>query len=161
VVLPWQTRDRQASDSEEAERKGAAGIYLRYLDDRADSILAALRTVARTDGATIVHCAAGKDRTGVVVAIALAEVGVTREAIADDYARSADRIEAIFDRLRASRTYTEIDNGVDIDKHTPKAVTMQRMLNAMDEVHGGVPAWLRANGWTAADAAALRRKLLD
>jgi protein tyrosine/serine phosphatase len=161
VVLPWQTRDRQASDSEEAERKGAAGIYLRYLDDRADSILEALRTVARTDGATIVHCAAGKDRTGVVVAIALAEVGVTREAIADDYARSADRIEAIFDRLRASRTYTEIDNGVDIDKHTPKAVTMQRMLNAMDEVHGGVPAWLRANGWTAADAAALRRKLLD
>jgi hypothetical protein len=97
----------------------------------------------------------------VVGAIALAEVGVTREAIADDYARSADRIEAIFDRLRASRTYTEIDNGVDIDKHTPKAVTMQRMLNAMDEVHGGVPAWLRANGWTAADAAALRRKLLD
>jgi hypothetical protein len=38
---------------------------------------------------------------------------------------------------------------------------MQRLLAAIDDVHGGVPAWLRANGWTEDDAAALRTKLLD
>jgi protein-tyrosine phosphatase len=159
VVLPWQTRDRIAS--EEQQRRGAAGVYLRYLDDRADSILEALRTIAETDGATIVHCAAGKDRTGMVIAFALAEVGVTQQAITADYALSADRIDAIFARLRASHTYAEIDDGVDIDKHTPKPVTMERVFEAMDEIHGGIPAWLRAHGWTEEDAAALRARLLD
>ncbi len=38
------------------------------------------------DGApALVHCTAGKDRTGVVVALVLALVGVPRDAIVDDY----------------------------------------------------------------------------
>ena len=109
-------RRRQAGDPAVAEPRrstipasgrGRPGSTCAYLDDRADSIVAALRLIAGSPGATIVHCAAGKDRTGTVVAIALAEVGVTREAIVADYARSAERIEAIFDRLRATRTYAE------------------------------------------------------
>lgn len=157
VVLPWQKHEREA----DVERRGAAGIYLRYLDDRADSIIAALRVIAESDGATIVHCAAGKDRTGVVVACALAEVGVTREAIVADYARSAERIEAIYDRLAARTTYRDDLDRNDIDKHRPRASTMERLLDAVDELHGGVPAWLRAHGWTDEDAAALRHRLLD
>ena len=38
---------------------------------------------------------------------------------------------------------------------------MERLLDAMDEQFGGVPAWLRAHGWTDDDAAALRHHLLD
>ena len=78
VLLPWQERDAAAADvdDEEERRRGATGVYLRYLNDRSDSIIAALRLIAYTDGATIVHCAAGKDRTGIVVALALREVGV-------------------------------------------------------------------------------------
>jgi hypothetical protein len=38
---------------------------------------------------------------------------------------------------------------------------MQRLLEAVDDIHGGVPAWLRAHGWTDDDAAALRKRLLD
>jgi protein-tyrosine phosphatase len=38
---------------------------------------------------------------------------------------------------------------------------MERLFTALDERHGGVSAWLRAQGWTDEDAAALRRKLLD
>ncbi len=160
VVLPWQDRDKEMTDDD--RRRGVSGIYLRYLDDRADSVLAALRLIAGTEGATIVHCAAGKDRTGVVVAIALAEVGVRRDAIVADYELSAERVEAIIARLVARRTYaTDLVGDEPVDKHKPKAVTMERLLTALDERHGGVPAWLRANGWTEQDAAALRRKLLD
>ena len=132
VVLPWQTREREETADE--RRRGASGIYLGYLDDRADSVIGALRLIAGTDGATVVHCAAGKDRTGVVVALALAEVGVEPEEIVAD---------------------------TDVDKHKPRASTMERLLAAIDEVHGGVPAWLRAHGWTEDDAAALRKRLLD
>jgi protein tyrosine/serine phosphatase len=160
VVLPWQTRDR--TEARHERRRGAPGIYLSYLDDRADSIIAALRLVAHADGATLVHCAAGKDRTGVVIAMALAEVGVEPAAIVDDYARSAERTAATIRRLASRRTYaTDLLNDVDIDQHKPRAVTMQRVLAAIDDAHGGVPAWLRAHGWTDADAAALRAKLLD
>jgi protein-tyrosine phosphatase len=136
-------------------------VYLRYLDDRADSVVGALRLIAGTDGATVVHCAAGKDRTGVVIAFALAEVGVTRAAIVEDYARSAERIEAILRRLASRRTYAEDVSQQDPDAHAPRAATMERLLDAMDDLYGGVPAWLRAHGWTEQDAAALRHHLLD
>jgi protein tyrosine/serine phosphatase len=160
VVLPWQTRDRAAG--RDGRRRGAAEIYLRYLADREDSVLGALRLIAHTDGATVVHCAAGKDRTGVVVALALAEAGVERAAIVDDYARSAERVQAALTRLAARHTYAaDILNDVDWERHTPRAVTMERLLDAVDEQHGGVGAWLRSRGWTEDDAAALRTKLLD
>jgi len=159
VVLPWQARTDSMSEKERA--RGASGVYLRYLDDRADSVIAALRLIAETDGATIVHCAAGKDRTGVIVAFALAEVGVTHQAIAEDYARSAERIGAIIAGLSARNTYrNDITASADVDKHTPRAATMERLLDAMDELYGGVPAWLRANGWTEDDATRLREHLL-
>jgi protein-tyrosine phosphatase len=160
VVLPWQTRERTETDDE--RRRGAAGIYLSYLDDRADSVIDALRLIAYGEGATLVHCAAGKDRTGVVVALALAEVGVERAAIVDDYAMSGDRLAAVLARLAARRTYAgDLGGEENVDKHRPKPVTMERLLAAMDDRHGGVPAWLRTHGWTEQDATALRRKLLE
>jgi protein tyrosine/serine phosphatase len=155
VVLPWQARERS-----ENGRRGAAAVYLGYLEDRADSIVSALRLIAGSPGATIVHCAAGKDRTGVVVALALAEVGVIRDEIVADYARSAEVIEDIFDRLRASRTYAEDMKNSDADKHAPRPATIESLLAALDENYGGVDAWLRTHGWTDEDYAALQAKLL-
>jgi protein tyrosine/serine phosphatase len=156
VVLPWQSDER----AEFADRRGASGIYLGYFDDRADSIVAALRVIAETEGATIVHCAAGKDRTGVVIACALAEVGVPHDAIVEDYSRSGERIEAIYRRLTGRRTYRDDLSSSTVDKHRPRASTMERLLAAVDEIHGGIPAWLRAHGWTDDDGQRLRRKLL-
>jgi protein tyrosine/serine phosphatase len=155
VVLPWQGRNWDGEN-----RQGASAIYLGYLDHRADSVLATLRLIAYSSGATIVHCAAGKDRTGTVIALALAEVGVTREAIVADYARSAERIIAIFGRLKHSPTYEGDLVNADVDKHAPKPETMERLLQALDAEAGGVKTWLRAQGWTNEDAAALRHKLL-
>lgn len=163
VLLPWQEHDAATVrvDDEQERRRGATGVYLRYLDDRGDSIIAALRLIAYTDGATIVHCAAGKDRTGIVVALALREVGVTPEAIVADYARSADRIDAVLTRLSKRPAYAEELAGTDPDRHKPPAATMEKVLAAIDEIHGGAGTWLRANGWTDRDATSLRHKLLD
>ncbi|WP_375490977.1 tyrosine-protein phosphatase [uncultured Jatrophihabitans sp.] len=161
VVLPWQEREQNETGG---ARPDAATVYLRYLDDRPDSVLATLRLIAGTDGATLVHCAAGKDRTGVVIAFALAEVGVTREAIVEDYVRSGEAIEAILARLFTRSTYAgDVDDpgAVDADKHRPRAGTMQRFLDELDARYGGPSAWLRRHGWTDADAQALRHHLLD
>ena len=65
------------------------GHYLGYLENRPEEVTGALRSIATAPGAAIVHCAAGKDRTGVVVALALTAAGVEPEAIVADYAASA------------------------------------------------------------------------
>ena len=152
VTLPWQNREHG--------RAGVSGVYLGYLDARADSVIAALRAIANGDGATIVHCAAGKDRTGVVVALALAEVGVEPDAIVADYAASADHIDALMARLRASHTYAGDLADSEDDKHRPRAATMEHFLDGLHERHGGAGNWLNSHGWTEHDSAALRRKLL-
>jgi protein tyrosine/serine phosphatase len=161
VLLPWQEGNgRHEVDDNEERRRGAISVYLRYLNDRSDSIVAALRLIAHSDGATIVHCAAGKDRTGVVVAMALREVGVIPEAIAADYARSAERIDAVQRRLGKRPAYADDIAMSHPDRQRPRAATMEKVLAAIDELHGGVGTWLRTHGWTDEDAAALRNKLL-
>jgi protein tyrosine/serine phosphatase len=165
VLVPYQDDDastgRAAAGGIQKPRPGASSVYLRYLEDRGDSIVAALRLIAHTDGATIVHCAAGKDRTGVVIAMALREVGVTPQAIAADYARTAERIVAVFRRLGRRPAYANDVAIADPQRQSPRTETMEKVLAAIDEQYGSVETWLRANGWTDADAAALRHKLLD
>ena len=153
-VLPWQ--DPEA----ERARAGARRTYLRYLDERPDSVLSALRLLAHSGGATLVHCAAGKDRTGVVVALALSSLGVPRAEIVADYVASAERIEAILDRLGASPTYASDPALGDVDRHRPRASTIEQFLDGLD-ADGGAPGWLRQHGWTDADAAALRASLVE
>ncbi|TDB83276.1 tyrosine-protein phosphatase, partial [Actinomadura sp. 7K534] len=113
-VLPWQNGTAQSPGPDRP-----TGHYLGYLNDRGDSIVTALRVMTRTDGAALVHCAAGKDRTGVVCALALDAAGVTREAIVADYAQTGDRIDAVLSRLRASDTYAADLDSRPADSHLP------------------------------------------
>jgi protein-tyrosine phosphatase len=135
--------------------------YLSYLENRPDSIVAALRAIAGTSGAALVHCAAGKDRTGVVVALALVTVGVRREAVVADYAATAERIHAILARLRASATYVDNVDKITAEQHTPRAAAMEGFLDLIETRHGSVPDWLTEQGFGADDVARLRVKLLS
>lgn len=137
-----------------------SGHYLGYLEDRPDSVVCALRAIAGTPGAALVHCAAGKDRTGVLVALALLAVGVDRAAVVADYAATAERIDAILDRLRASVTYATGVNQVSTEQHTPRASGMERFLGLVDSRHGGVLRWLAQQGFGDRDLELLRHKLL-
>jgi protein tyrosine/serine phosphatase len=139
----------------------ARAFYLGYLEDRPDSVVAALRAIAEAPGAALVHCAAGKDRTGVVIALALSAVGVPRAAVVADYEATGERIEAILDRLRASPTYAaDIDN-VPAHEHDPRPEIMVGFLDRLDEAHGGPVGWLAAHGFDSLDVARLRAKLLE
>jgi hypothetical protein len=157
VVLPWQ--QRAADEPEDERRRGASGVYLRYLDERADSVLAALRLIAEPDGATIVHCAAGKDRTGTITGLALAAVGASPDAIMADFAASAERVPRILERLVRSAAYAAAMEGKTVDEQSPRAETMARLLGHLDTSHGGVLGWLESRGWTDADTARLWAKL--
>jgi protein tyrosine/serine phosphatase len=135
------------------------GHYLGYLEERPDEVTGALRDIATAEGAAIVHCAAGKDRTGVIVALALTVAGVEPEAIVADYAATGDRIEAIIERLRRSRTYAQDLSERPVQAHVPRAGTMRAFLGQLDVRYGGLPRWLAANGFTGDESALLRDKL--
>jgi protein-tyrosine phosphatase len=137
--------------------------YMGYIQHRPDSITGALRTIAEPPagdgGAVVVHCAAGKDRTGLVVALALEVAGVRREAIVDDYLATAERIDAIVARLAASPTYAPDMHIADPARHAPRPETMPRILALLDEHHGGPAAWLAHHGLTPQEQRALRERL--
>jgi len=140
-------------------RDPVCGHYLGYLEDRPDQVVGALRSIAHAEGAALVHCAAGKDRTGVVVALALTVAGVPAEAVVADYAASGERTDAIMARLRGSRLYARDVNSKPAQLQQPRAETMAAFLEQMDARYGGVASWLTDHGLSAADLAALRARL--
>ena len=150
-------RDRM--DKFRYPRDPVCGHYLGYLEDRPDQVVGALRSIAHAEGAALVHCAAGKDRTGVVVALALTVAGVPAEAVVADYAASGERTEAIMARLRRSRLYARDVTSKPAQLQRPRAETMAAFLEQMDARYGGVASWLTDHDMSAADLAALRVKL--
>jgi len=124
---------RRASDPTDL-----AGHYTSYVVNAGPAIAAALKVLADpSSGPSLVHCAAGKDRTGVIVALALSLVGVTREAVVADYVRSAERAERILARLASTAAYGPGLEGVTVADTTPVASSMEGFLDAVDREYGG------------------------
>ena len=67
TVKPWGPSD----EGQLPEELPVVRAYMSYLGRRPDSVVGSVRAIARANGAVLVHCAAGKDRTGVGVALAL------------------------------------------------------------------------------------------
>jgi protein-tyrosine phosphatase len=133
--------------------------YLGYLDDYPDPVVGALRSITQAQGAALVHCAAGKDRTGVVVALALTAAGVVPEAVIADYAATGERAEAIMSRLRRSPTYARDMDSLPAESHRPRPESMAAFLEQMDTRYGGVARWLTDHGLSLDELNALRAKL--
>lgn len=155
TIKPW----KRPSDSEFSDEPPVARAYLSYLGRRPDSIVGSIRTIARTQRAVLVHCAAGKDRTGVVIALALDAAGVDRDVIVSDYLATGDRIELIMERLVSSSTYRAEVEGHDPRNLAPAPGVMERVLEIVDERFGGTVGWLCANGLDQRDLELLRRRL--
>jgi protein tyrosine/serine phosphatase len=149
---------RSQRDIERYPDDQQTGHYLGYLDERPDEVAAAVRSIATADGAALVHCAAGKDRTGVVVALVLAAVSVRPEAIVADYVATGERVHEIIARLRRTRIYAEDMTTRPADAHLPRAATMRAFLEQLDARYGGAAGWLTANG-LGDDLGRLRAKL--
>jgi protein-tyrosine phosphatase len=137
------------------------GHYLGYLEERPEEVTGALRTIATADGAAIVHCAAGKDRTGVIVALSLTAAGVQPEAIVADYMATGERIEAIIERLQRSRTYAEDVSRRPVTAHLPREETMKAFLEQLHVRYGGLSQWLTDHDFGDDDLDRLRAKLLS
>lgn len=141
---------------------GAIGAYLHYLRDKPDAfVTVARRLAAGGAGGAVLHCAAGKDRTGVMTAVLLDAIGVPREAVIEDFALTNQRIELIYKRLLGSRTYAADVQRIGLDAHRVDPATMTGVLDVLDERYGGAAGYLRAAGASDADLAALKARLVE
>jgi protein-tyrosine phosphatase len=136
-----------------------ADIYLTMLDLRPKLYTAAVAAIADAPpGAVVVHCAGGKDRTGVVVGMALHVAGVDEETIAADYALTEARL------AEESAAFLERVSDLELRENyrrllpTPPA-NMLKVLGHLDERYGGVASYLEAGGMKAAQVVALRDRL--
>ena len=122
--------------------------------------------LADGDGPVLVHCVAGKDRTGVSVAVLLAAVGVHRDEIVRDYVLTERHIDAIIARIVAGRPEAEREQLLELmtGRHanlmrTPvEAITL--VLDTLDAWPGGAAGWLRAQDVSDAGLSRMRRRLV-
>ncbi|MBB5057303.1 protein-tyrosine phosphatase [Granulicella aggregans] len=83
-------------------KDGMKAITVQIALDGAREIGTILRDLATGDEPAIVHCTAGKDRTGIVTAVLLRVLGVPHATVEADYLRSNDAVPAQMARLQAA-----------------------------------------------------------
>ncbi len=141
TTVPLPTIDEMLADGETF----LAGIYVRLLERAAvifGRILTSLADEARLPA--VFHCAAGKDRTGMVAALLLSVLGVSEADILDDYEltsryRDPNRTEAFIERLRDERGVTpEIAAAI---LRTPRWA-MEAALVELKQRYGGIDGYL-------------------
>jgi protein-tyrosine phosphatase len=147
-------------------RRGPEFFTAHYQDiarQSGDQIVRALGIVARRDAQpVIVHCAAGKDRTGVLVALILALLGVPDDVIAEDYGLSARAMDTLLDRM-LERLPDQREAIMEVSKAMLSATpgTITALLEALRAEHGSVEGYVAAHGAGSDVVASLRATLLE
>jgi protein-tyrosine phosphatase len=126
-------------------------------------------TLLGADRPVLVHCFAGKDRTGFAVAVALEAAGVPADDVLADYLRSNDAVgrlrNAILTTMRSREGMTDEVLSFAESRLTDDVLGVREeyLLGArrvLDETHGGLPGYLAESGVTDEDVALLRTRLL-
>lgn len=136
--------------------------YIYMVDRFQDSVTAIMRTIANAPtGGVLVHCAIGKDRTGIICGMLLDIAGVDWETIGVDYSLS--------ERCLETERMDWLENGPGdredrvrfIEKHNPHPEVMMSVLEHVDRRYGGVADYLQQSGMPSMELAMLQDRLVD
>jgi protein-tyrosine phosphatase len=129
--------------------ESVAAWYWRQLTFGGDTVRRVFELLAEQhEGAVVIHCHAGKDRTGVITALILTVLGVPRKTILADYAASGRNTnDSFFATLppKYSHAHPEI---------------MAVLLDRVDQEYGSVEGYLKAVGVGDDTIDAIRRRYL-
>ena len=153
--VDWETVDEPADLPHE---RWLADRYLNFAEDGRAGLAAALGVIADPAAApAVVHCMAGKDRTGVVCALTLSLLGVSDADVAQDYALTEVAMASLTAYLLKTKPEAVQDKCHMFD--CPQDA-MLLFLDDLRERHGSVEQYVREIGITAEQLAALRGHLL-
>ncbi|MGI4895548.1 MAG: tyrosine-protein phosphatase [Janthinobacterium lividum] len=139
----------------------ALRFYLAHLEAPASPLPLLLRMLASVAGEpTVVHCAAGKDRTGLVTALLLQLLGVDDDVVVDDYLATAHNLPRITERFQTWPRYRAHMASVAPEVYLAEEHTMRGFLGALHQSHGGAREWALTRGVPAAALDALHEALV-
>ena len=134
--------------------------YVRMTELLAPNFVRAVETIANApEGGVVVHCHAGKDRTGLTCAMLLRLAGVGVEDIAADYGLSAENIRPIIDRWAESAA-DERERALRLRIGSSPPQVMAEVLAELERRHGGVRGYLLESGTPPDALEAVRARLL-
>jgi protein tyrosine/serine phosphatase len=136
-------------------------VYLIFLEHFSPNLAAAVRAVADApEGGVVIHCAGGKDRTGLLTAFLLHLAGVGMEEIASDYALSEERL-----RPRHEQWFAEAETEEELERmkrmsQTP-AASITGVFEELERRYGSVEGYLRQAGLSDDELDRARARLRD
>lgn len=137
-------------------------MYRAIVNDSRDRVISVVRGIVE-DQPVLVHCTAGKDRTGVTVAMALSAVGVERDAVITDYARTEEFVPpAVRERVVAHLRALHPGNSSNLEELAAMspAHVMRDVLIEVDRDYGSPLDYLRSGGLSDDELTELRRVLV-
>ena len=152
--------DRATRDTSGIEHDpiAIAGGYVHYLNHGSTRLTAALSRFAWSDSAMYVHCAVGKDRTGVVCALLLKLAGADDDTVVEDYLETSYAVRTVIGRLGQRPAYSHLQYP-DWVAQEPSAEAMSYFLDELDG-QGGAARWLLDQGMEPDTLDLLRSRLL-
>ncbi|RZK72911.1 MAG: tyrosine-protein phosphatase [Rhodococcus sp. (in: high G+C Gram-positive bacteria)] len=125
-----------------------ADIYQGILINAGKQLADVLQVAATAPGPVLLHCAAGKDRTGIAVALLLRIAGVEPDDIIADYVLTNEHMPAVLARI--TRFAPELGRAHPHDRDLRGAVpdAIEGVLSHWDTHPGGVHTWVRSQGAT-------------
>ncbi|CAN0145223.1 unnamed protein product [Ectocarpus sp. 13 AM-2016] len=133
-------------------------LLLQYSGDGINRVLRLL--ASKEHHPVALYCTAGKDRTGLVIALTLAVLGVPDEAIVDDYAKSDSAYKQLADRDAMVGALAQQDLDPDTFLGAPPHV-MEGVLRFIRVKYGSIDDYLDSIGFDAEWRARLRSALLS
>lgn len=136
--------------------------YMRQIEVNGRYVAQALAYIADArNHPVVIHCTAGKDRTGITTAMLLDILGVPHEEIVADYHLTTKNMAPVIERIRNAPVFKE--NGL---AYAPDWIfasdpeTMQGFLQRMTETYGNAEGWALRHGMSDEQIARLRADLL-
>jgi len=146
---------------ESAPAASLADDYRGMLERFGQRVVQVHKTIANApDGGVVFHCAAGKDRTGLIAALLLDLVGVSPDIIAADYAISGEWRQPATEEWLASGPGTRAEREAAVSFYWPHPEVMLSVLAYLRREYAGAEGYLSHNGLTDAEMRRLTERIL-